>query len=77
MGHARLEKKGQNPPNIGYRTNVKDTVTWDATVEKAGTFGVALSIGCANSKRGDDRDRVREGQDDRSAAGGGEGFSGF
>ena len=42
--NARLEKKGQNPPNIGYWTNAKDTVTWEATVEKAGAFAVVLEV---------------------------------
>jgi hypothetical protein len=48
---AKLEKKGANPHNIGYWTDAKDTVTWDASLSKAGTFSVALeySLG-ANSK---------------------------
>ena len=50
--NARLEKKGQNPPNIGYWTNVKDTVTWEATVEKAGAFSVALEYSLAPNSKG-------------------------
>src|SRR4051794_7396019 len=44
---AKLEKKGSNPHNIGYWTDVKDTVTWEATLEKAGAFSVALEYSLA------------------------------
>jgi len=40
--NAKLEKKGDRPYNIGYWTNVKDTVSWDVTIEKGGTFTVDL-----------------------------------
>jgi hypothetical protein len=40
--NAKLEKKGDRPYNIGYWTNVKDTVSWDITIEKGGTFTVDL-----------------------------------
>jgi hypothetical protein len=40
--NAKLEKKGERPYNIGYWTNVKDTVSWDVTIEKAGKFSVDL-----------------------------------
>jgi len=50
--NVRLEKKGQNPPNIGYWTNVKDTVTWEVTLEKGGTFRVALEYSLAPNSKG-------------------------
>jgi hypothetical protein len=40
--NAKLEKKGDRPYNIGYWTNVKDTVSWDVTIEKGGKFTVDL-----------------------------------
>lgn len=40
--NAKLEKKGERPYNIGYWTNVKDTVSWDVTIEKGGKFSVDL-----------------------------------
>jgi hypothetical protein len=49
---AKLEKKGANPHNIGYWTDVKDTVTWEATLEKGGTFGVALEYSLAPNSKG-------------------------
>ena len=49
---ARLEKKGDNPHNIGYWTDVKDTVTWDVTVSKGGTFDVGLEYSLAPNSAG-------------------------
>jgi hypothetical protein len=49
---AKLEKKGANPHNIGYWTDVKDTVTWEASLEKAGTFAVALEYSLAPNSKG-------------------------
>ncbi len=40
--HAKLEKKGERPYNIGYWTDVKDTVSWDVRLEKGGKFSVDL-----------------------------------
>jgi alpha-L-fucosidase len=50
--NARLEKKGQNPPNIGYWTNAKDTVTWDATLQQGGSFSVELEYSLAPNSAG-------------------------
>jgi hypothetical protein len=47
--NAKLEKKGDRPYNIGYWTNVKDHVTWEATVEKGGTFDVSLEYSLGGS----------------------------
>jgi alpha-L-fucosidase len=40
--NAKLEKKGDHPYNIGYWTNVKDTVTWETTIDKPRQFSVDL-----------------------------------
>jgi alpha-L-fucosidase len=40
--NAKLEKKGDHPYNIGYWTNVKDTVSWDAKIDKPGRFDVTV-----------------------------------
>jgi hypothetical protein len=40
--NAKLEKKGDRPYNIGYWTNVKDTVSWEMTIDKPGKFSVEL-----------------------------------
>jgi hypothetical protein len=47
--NAKLEKKGDRPYNIGYWTNVKDHVTWDATLTHAGTFDVSLEYSLGGS----------------------------
>jgi hypothetical protein len=39
---AKLEKKGDHPYNIGYWTNLNDTVTWDTTITHPGHFTVTL-----------------------------------
>jgi hypothetical protein len=50
--NARLEKKGQNPQNIGYWTNARDTVTWDATLRQGGSFAVELEYSLAPNSAG-------------------------
>jgi hypothetical protein len=37
---ARIEKKGDNPHNIGYWTNVDDKAMWRAVVERAGKYTI-------------------------------------
>jgi hypothetical protein len=49
---AKHEKKGSNPHNIGYWTDVKDTVTWEATLDKASRFAVALEYSLAPNSKG-------------------------
>ena len=39
---ARIEKKGNNPHNIGYWTNKDDKAVWHGTVEKGGKFTVEV-----------------------------------
>jgi alpha-L-fucosidase len=39
---AKLEKKGDRPYNIGYWTNVKDTISWYARIDKLGPYTVDL-----------------------------------
>jgi alpha-L-fucosidase len=51
-GNARLEKKGANPHNIGYWTSAKDTVSWDATIDKPGAFTVDLEYSLAPNSAG-------------------------
>jgi alpha-L-fucosidase len=50
--NTRLEKKGQNPENIGYWTSAKDTVTWDATLQQGGSFAVQLEYSLAPNSAG-------------------------
>ena len=40
--NAKLEKKGDHPYNIGYWTNIKDTVSWDTTIDKPGRFAITI-----------------------------------
>src|SRR5688572_20322820 len=37
---ARIEKKGNNPHNIGYWTNVNDRAVWQAVIERPGRYAV-------------------------------------
>jgi hypothetical protein len=39
---ARVEKKGNNPHNIGYWTNKDDKAVWHGTLEKGGKFTVEV-----------------------------------
>src|SRR5687767_10324024 len=39
---ARIEKKGNNPHNIGYWTNVKDKAVWQAVIERPGRYAVEV-----------------------------------
>lgn len=39
---ARIEKKGNNPHNIGYWTNKDDKAVWHGIVEKGGKFAVEV-----------------------------------
>jgi hypothetical protein len=50
--NAKLEKKGERPYNIGYWTNVKDTVSWDVTIDKAGKFSVELEYSLGGTPPG-------------------------
>ena len=50
--NAKLEKKGERPYNIGYWTNVKDTVSWDVTIDKPGTFSVDLEYSLGGTPPG-------------------------
>jgi len=49
---AKLEKKGTNPHNIGYWTNEKDTVSWQAKMTKGGKFEVELEYSLAANSKG-------------------------
>ena len=49
---AKLEKKGENPMNIGYWTNDQDTVTWRATLTAGGKFDVDLEYSLAPNSKG-------------------------
>ncbi|MEZ0267246.1 MAG: hypothetical protein ACAI43_21135, partial [Phycisphaerae bacterium] len=49
---AKLEKKGENPMNIGYWTNDQDTVTWRATLTAGGKFDVNLEYSLAPNSKG-------------------------
>lgn len=53
---ARLEKKGANPYNIGYWTDVRDIVRWQARIDKPGKFEVMLSYSCAPDSAGSEYD---------------------
>jgi alpha-L-fucosidase len=50
--NAKLEKKGDHPYNIGYWTNIKDTVSWDATIDKPGHFAVDLEYSLGGPQPG-------------------------
>jgi alpha-L-fucosidase len=53
---AKLEKKGANPYNIGYWTNVGDIVQWQARIDKPGKFEVVLSYSCDPTSAGSEYD---------------------
>jgi hypothetical protein len=44
--NARLEKKGDNPHNIGYWTDVHDHVQWSVRLNKPGQYDVHLEYSC-------------------------------
>jgi alpha-L-fucosidase len=39
---ARIEKKGENPYNIGYWTNKDDKAVWQAAIDKAGKYAIEV-----------------------------------
>ena len=39
---ARIEKKGNNPHNIGYWTNVKDKAVWQAVIDRPARYAVEV-----------------------------------
>ena len=49
---AKLERKGQNPHNIGYWTDVRDYVQWGVVLDKPGRYEVALEYSAAPNSGG-------------------------
>ena len=49
---AKLERKGENPHNIGYWTDVNDIVRWDVAVDKPGRYQVELEYSAAPNSAG-------------------------
>jgi hypothetical protein len=41
---ARIEKKGDNPHNIGYWTNVNDKAVWQAVIDTPGKYSVDVEF---------------------------------
>jgi hypothetical protein len=41
---ARIEKKGTNPHNIGYWTNVNDKAVWHAVIDTPGKYAVDVEF---------------------------------
>src|SRR5687767_10430707 len=39
---ARVEKKGENPHNIGYWSVITDTANWPLKIEREGTYSVEV-----------------------------------
>lgn len=49
---AKVEKKGNNPHNIGYWTSDKDIAVWQASITQAGKFTVDLEYSLAPNSKG-------------------------
>ena len=49
---AKLERKGQNPHNIGYWTDVRDYVQWGVILDKPGRYEVGLEYSAAPNSGG-------------------------
>jgi alpha-L-fucosidase len=49
---AKLERKGENPHNIGYWTDVNDFVRWDVALDKPGRYEVELEYSAAPNSGG-------------------------
>ena len=49
---AKLERKGENPHNIGYWTDVNDFVQWDVALDKPGRYEIELEYSAAPNSAG-------------------------
>ena len=49
---AKLERKGENPHNIGYWTDVNDVVQWEVALDKPGRYQVELEYSAAPNSAG-------------------------
>ncbi len=53
-GRTARYESGDGKDNIGFWTNPKDFVTWDAAVKKMGTFEVEITYACQDGAAGSD-----------------------
>ena len=49
---AKLERKGENPHNIGYWTDVRDYVQWGVILDKPGRYEIVLEYSAAPNSGG-------------------------
>jgi len=68
-GETARYESGDGKDNIGFWTNPKDYVTWEATIQQPGTFEAEITYACENASAGSTFKLIVTGQ---GAGGGGE-----